>query len=175
MLVFGHFLDFGVYERFSGAAKIINFSRGRFLFGPGRARREQPNAGVHVGVHAFVRSVSHVKVLVASLFWSFFESLRPALISHPRSRSKACRCSRRSTRRFRPSKSSIPRSKRTCPCNAAVPKGPAFGFLNYEDDEVSLELTNTNKIFGRGCGPPSIRQKKIRGGCRPVVKGLVQG
>ena len=69
-----------VYECFSGEAKIVNFSRGRFfLFGPGRARREQPNAGLHVGVHAFVRSVSHVKVLVASLFGFFFESLRPAL------------------------------------------------------------------------------------------------
>ena len=66
---------FGVYERFSGEAKIINFSRGRFfLFGPGRARREQPNAGLHLGVRAFVRSVSHVKVLVASLF-GLFESL----------------------------------------------------------------------------------------------------
>ena len=28
----------------------------------------QPNAGLHLGVRAFVRSVSHVKVLVASLF-----------------------------------------------------------------------------------------------------------
>ena len=38
------------------------------MFGPGRARREQPNGGLHLGVRAFVRSVSHAKVLVASLF-----------------------------------------------------------------------------------------------------------
>ena len=50
------------------------FSRGRlFLFGPGRARREQPNAGLHLAVRAFVRSVSHVKVLVASLFGLFLK------------------------------------------------------------------------------------------------------
>ena len=62
----------GVYKRFSGEAKIINCSRDRFfLFGLGRARREQPNAGLHLGARAFVRSVSHVKVLVASLFGLF--------------------------------------------------------------------------------------------------------
>ena len=43
------------------------------LFGPGRARREQPNAGLHLGVRAFVRSVSHVKVLFASLFGLFLK------------------------------------------------------------------------------------------------------
>ena len=65
---------FGVYERFqfSGEAKIINLVATDFLMsGPGRARREQPNAGLHLGVRAFVRSVSHVKVLVASLFGLF--------------------------------------------------------------------------------------------------------
>ena len=64
----------GVYKRFSGEAKIINCSRDRFfLFGLGRARREQPSASLHLGVRAVVRSVSHVnvKVLVASLFGLF--------------------------------------------------------------------------------------------------------
>ena len=49
------------------------------MFGPGRARREQPNAGLHLGVRAFVRSVSHVKVLVGSLFAFLGGSLRRAL------------------------------------------------------------------------------------------------
>ena len=54
---------FGVLKRFSGEAKIINYAAADFyLFGPGRARREQPNAGLHLGVRAFVRSVPHVKV-----------------------------------------------------------------------------------------------------------------
>ena len=54
---------------FLGEAKIINLqSRPFFLFGPGRAKRGQPNGGLYLGVRAFVRSVSHVKVLVASLF-----------------------------------------------------------------------------------------------------------
>ena len=52
-----------------------------FLFGPGRARREQPNAGLHLGVRGFVWSVPHAKVLVASLFG------RSSLGGHPRSRS----------------------------------------------------------------------------------------
>ena len=64
---FWPFLEF--FKRFSGEAKIINLvATDFFLFGPGRARREQPNAGLHLGVRAFVRSVSHVKVLVTSLF-----------------------------------------------------------------------------------------------------------
>ena len=52
------------------------------LFGPGRARREeQPIGGLGFGVRAFVRSVSHAKVLVASLFcvYFFFDSLCPTL------------------------------------------------------------------------------------------------
>ena len=77
MLVFGHFLEFATISRRSENHK---FSRGRFfLFGPGRARREQPNAGLHLGVRAFVRSVSHANVLVASLFGLFFEILRSTL------------------------------------------------------------------------------------------------
>ena len=68
-LVYGHFWSL---LRFPGEAKIINLvATDFFLFGPGRARREQPNAGLHLGVRAFVRSVSHVKVLVASLFGLF--------------------------------------------------------------------------------------------------------
>ena len=50
----------------------IKFSRDRFfLFGPGRARREQPNAGLHLGVRAFVRSVSHIKVFLL-VYLDFF-------------------------------------------------------------------------------------------------------
>ena len=75
MLVFGHFFEFITISRRSENHK---FSRGRFfLFGPGRARREQPNAGLHLGVRAFVRSVSHVKVLVASLFGLFLKVYVP--------------------------------------------------------------------------------------------------
>ena len=62
MLVYGHFWSFKTISRRSENHK---FSRDRFfLFGPGRARREQPNAGLHLGVRAFVRSVSHVKVFL---------------------------------------------------------------------------------------------------------------
>ena len=65
MLVYGHFWSLKTISRRSENHK---FSRDRFfLFGPGRARREQPNAGLHLGVRAFVRSVSHVKVFFASL------------------------------------------------------------------------------------------------------------
>ena len=39
------------------------------MFGPGRARREQPICCLGFGVRAFVRSVSHANVLVARLFW----------------------------------------------------------------------------------------------------------
>ena len=49
-----------------------------FLFDPGRARREQPNAGLHLGVRAFVRSVSHVKVFLL-VYLDFFETLRRSL------------------------------------------------------------------------------------------------
>ena len=71
-LVYASFWPFfEFFERLSGEAKIIILPRPIFLFGPGRARREQPNAGLHLGVRAFVRSVSHVKVLVASLFGLF--------------------------------------------------------------------------------------------------------
>ena len=66
MLVYGHFWSLKTISRRSENYK---FSRGRFfLFGPGRARREQPNAGLRFCVRAFVRSVSHVKVIVDSLF-----------------------------------------------------------------------------------------------------------
>ena len=57
---------------FQEKRKSSHVGRDRFfLFGPGRARREQPNAGLNLGVRAFVRSVSHVKVLVASFFGLF--------------------------------------------------------------------------------------------------------
>ena len=71
MLVFGHFWSLKTISRRSENHK---FSRGRFfLFGPGRARREQPNAGLHLGVRAFVRSVSHVKVFLLVYFLFFWE------------------------------------------------------------------------------------------------------
>ena len=71
MLVYGHFWSLKTISRRSENHK---FSRDRFfLFGPGRARREQPNAGLHLGVRAFVRSVSHVKVFFASLFLIFWK------------------------------------------------------------------------------------------------------
>ena len=58
---------------------LILVARYFFLFGPGRARREQPIGGLGFGVRAFVRSVSHAKVLVARLFW-LFGSLRSTLL-----------------------------------------------------------------------------------------------
>ena len=58
-----------------------------FLFGPGRARREQPNGGLHLGMRAFVWSVSHVKVLVASLF-RLFEILRSSLLMYAKPRKR---------------------------------------------------------------------------------------
>ena len=54
------------YEPFAGEAKtIISVARWFFLFGPGRARQEQPIGGLDLGGRAFVRSVSHVKLWVA--------------------------------------------------------------------------------------------------------------
>jgi len=59
----------------SGSSKFLNLSSEvTVLFGPGRARREQPIGGLGFGVCAFVRSVSHAKVLKKA--WAFY-------VSHP--------------------------------------------------------------------------------------------
>ena len=69
---------FGVYKRFflSGEAKISNLAPADFCAvleeHDESCRREQPNAGLNLGVRTFVRSVSHAKVLVARLFGLFF-------------------------------------------------------------------------------------------------------
>ena len=72
-LVYASFWPFfGVYYDFQEKRILSLVATDFFLFGPGRARREQPNAGLHLGVRAFVRSVSHVKVFFASFFSVFW-------------------------------------------------------------------------------------------------------
>ena len=81
MLVYGHFWRLKTISRRSENHK---FSRGRFcLFGPGRARREQPNAGLHLGVRALSFGRCRMSKFFLLVYLGFFETLRRSLVAKP--------------------------------------------------------------------------------------------